>query len=81
MREKFTRRGCIGIVFGEVPIKRRGLVPNNKTAGLGIEIGIVRRDPEIDVYRSKVGMYPNAGKLAVIFECPELGPMGAKRTR
>ena len=58
MGEKFkTRRDCVGIiVFGEVPIKRRGLVPNNKTAGFGIEIGIVRRDPEIDVYRSKVGM-------------------------
>src|SRR5262245_64386191 len=54
VNKKFMRRGCVAIVLGEVPIRRRGLVPNNKTTGLGIEIGIVRRDPEIDVYGSKV---------------------------
>jgi hypothetical protein len=59
--EKFTCRDCIIIIFGKVPIKGGSMIPNNKTTGLGIEIGIVRRDPEIDIYRSKVGMYSNAG--------------------
>ena len=33
---------------------------NNKAAGLGIEIGIIWRDPEINVYRSKIGMCRSA---------------------
>src|SRR5262249_16762748 len=73
VREKFTRRGFVPIIFGVVPITRRGMVPNNHAARLGIEIGIVRRDVEIDVYRRIVGMYPNGGKLAVRFETRERG--------
>jgi len=67
-REKIPGRRDVVVEFGETPIHRRRHVPNHQASAFGIEIGVIRRDSEIDVDGGEIGMEVDAAELAVVLE-------------
>ena len=70
--QEAAHRRLVLVVLGEVPVGRRLLVPDLQAAGLGLQVALVRRDPEVDVHRGEVGVHGNARQPAVVLEGPEL---------
>src|SRR3954447_1852759 len=70
VRKSRTRSVIRTVVLPEGPFQRRWLVPDDEAAAVGIEIGLVRNDPEIHVHRGKVCVDVYALEPAVIFETP-----------
>src|SRR5262245_24643390 len=70
--DKGAAGGNIPVIFFEVPVQRRGNIPNYHATARGIEIGVVRRNPEIDIDRGFIGVNFNSAQPAVIFECPQI---------
>jgi len=71
-RKEVAGGGDVVVVSGKAPVERGRGVPDDQTPTVGIEIGIIGRNPEVDVDRGEVGVNRDSAEAIVVLESPRL---------